>query len=395
MKKFIFFFSCSLLAFQPLFARGDFQDGFIITPQHDTIFLKIDYRSTAKNYKSCRTTTDGTTIKEYGPEELLGYGFIDDKCFVSGIVNGSFVEILVFGTVSLYRHGDLFYIKKDEALHQLTEQEVPMQGKYVHGFRKDVRWKGFLAILINDCLASQDVLAKLKFNERPITDLVVQYNTCRQLPFKIYKATKKWTKAELGVVLGMTQSTLVIDNQFNYNIPALKGKYQSLNPTVGLMVALSSPKVSHRVAFQSEFYLSQVNYSSKRVQQTVGVTRYDDMDIDLTTVSVPMSIRYTFPERTYSLQLNVGFNVDFHLKSKTWVTHEVVDDGVVTTTNGEPFGIKKTQFGYVAGFGVLRSFSKFKAGLLVRYVGLPNFSDMIGFVVEQRKLSLSMIIQLK
>lgn len=392
MRKLILFFVFFLPAFQFVFAQQDFRDGFIVKTQRDTIFLRIDYRSKARNYELCRTK-DGSGIKEYGPEELLGYGFVNDKYFESGIVEGSFAEVLVLGELSLYQHDGSYYAKKDEKLYHLEERKIKTENGATVGIRADTKWKGLLGFLMSDCITGQELLKELRFEERRITNLTIQYNTCRHSPFTVYKASMPWTKAEAGIVLGMTRSTLVLDN--DHNLPYLNNQYHSLNPSIGLILAISSPRVSEKIAFQPEVHMSQVNYSSTRVVRGQAYTMYDDTYINVTTISTPLLIRYSFPERKYSLQLNVGIVLDSHIKSDTRVIRETVANAVVTTAEGNAFGIKKSQLGYNAGFSVMRSFSEFRAGLLLRYAVLGGFAKTIELPVQTRKLSLSVILQMK
>jgi hypothetical protein len=393
MTKFIFFSTSFLLAFQFVYAQQDFRDGFIVTSQRDTTFLQIDYRSQARNYEACRTK-DGSGMKEYGPKELLGYGFVNDKYFESGIIDGSFVEVLVRGELSLYRYGASFYTKKDEKLYHLEQKMRRTGSGATSNVRADTKWKGLLAFMISDCIGGFGELKRLKFDERPITNLVIQYNTCRQSPFTVYKATKPWTKVEMGIAIGMTRSTLVVNNG-SYNIPHLNDKYQSLNPSIGLIAAISSPRVSEKFAFQPEVHVSQANYSSTRLGWYQPYLVYDDADINVTTVSIPLLLRYSFPERKYSAQLTLGVNLDSHIRSDARLVRETVADGVVNTAEADAFEINKNQLGYLAGFGVMRSFPKFKAGLLLRYARMGGFSGSFGLPIQNKKLSMSVIIQMK
>lgn len=391
MKKLMLLFAFFALPFQFVFAQQNFRDGFIVTTQRDTIFVQIDYRSEARNYESCHAK-DGSGIKKYGPEEILSYGFVDDKHFESGIVEGSFVEVLVLGELSLYRHDASFYVKKDEKVHHLEEREIRIGKGSTASVGADTRWKGLLSVLIGDCITGPKVLEKLQFNERRITNLTIQYNTCRQSPSTVYKSTKPWVKAEASIVFGMIRSTLAVDN--DRNIPYLNDQYHSLDPSIGLILGISSPRVSERLAFQAEVHVSQVNYSSTHVVRR-QYTSYDDTYINATTISTPLVIKYSFPEKKYFLQLNAGLALDSHIKSDTWVIRETVSAGVVTTVETDVFEVSKNQFGYIAGFSVMRPFSKFKAGLLLRYAVLGGFSATNELPVQTRKLSLSVILQMK
>ena len=82
------------LSLMETFAQSDFRDGLIITLDQDTIHGLVDYQSNVKNYKHCRFKRDGV-IKEYSPNQITGFGYLNDKFFTSKILKGLFVEVLV------------------------------------------------------------------------------------------------------------------------------------------------------------------------------------------------------------------------------------------------------------------------------------------------------------
>ena len=63
-----------LLGILPLKAQIDPQAGYIITNENDTLRGIIDYRTDAKNSRSCLFVADGETeYKEYLPNEIKCY----------------------------------------------------------------------------------------------------------------------------------------------------------------------------------------------------------------------------------------------------------------------------------------------------------------------------------
>ena len=101
-----------LLGILPAKAQTNPQAGYVITNDNDTLRGTIDYRTDAKNARSCLFMADGeTAYKEYLPSEIKGYRLSDiGACYVTrtfpidGEQRTFFAEYLLEGGVSLYRH---------------------------------------------------------------------------------------------------------------------------------------------------------------------------------------------------------------------------------------------------------------------------------------------------
>ena len=123
-KKILIGLIILILISAELQARSDFRDGFIIKATNDTIFGKIDYRSNLNNTKSCLFKTS-SGIVEYTPDQIIGYGFKNDKFFSSEIIKGTFTEVLVAGELSLYMSGnDLFVRKTGSEMYKLESKQI-------------------------------------------------------------------------------------------------------------------------------------------------------------------------------------------------------------------------------------------------------------------------------
>ena len=84
MRKLLFAF-LMLLGVLPLKAQVNPQSGYVITNDNDTLRGTIDYRTDAKNARSCRFMAEGeTAYKEYLPNEIKGYRLSDTgACYVT------------------------------------------------------------------------------------------------------------------------------------------------------------------------------------------------------------------------------------------------------------------------------------------------------------------------
>jgi hypothetical protein len=383
----------SLLLFSVIsvFAQTDFRSGYVITLTSDTISGEIDYRSNAKNYKIARFRKDGR-IADYAPEQLLGYGFVNDKFYSTSVVPGAFVEVLVQGEMSLYKHGALFFIRKTNGgLHTLEYREV--RERVVDGLdriQENMRWKGLIVYMMFDCPPKQTALKALTFDERKLTKVVKSYNLCKKAVFVDFKARKPWTKFSAGISLGATNTHFDVEAP---GFPYLADRYSSSAPTFGFVLGVSSPRLSERFAFQPEVNITKTEFSSFVVRELPSVTAYHSTSISLSTVSVPVLLKYAVVSRACKVHVLAGAAFDFHRKSQTHVSNKFVRDNA--PSNGseiEAFRVKKDQMGAGGGLSLERSFKGFELELFARYFRMGNLNELDKLETKTGKLSFGLVV---
>ncbi|HOI86559.1 MAG TPA: outer membrane beta-barrel protein [Lentimicrobium sp.] len=373
------------------FSQSDFRDGFIITLENDTIKGLVDYRSNLKNYKSCVFLGEREERK-YHPHEINGFGYDNDKFYASQILEGSFVEVLVTGDISLYKSKEKYHVKKDADIYDLASfrEEVKIDRKvYV---RDNNKWRGILSILIGDCLNNtNDVVSKINLNERSLTTLIVGYNQCKGSEYKEFKAGKPWIKYDFGAATGLARSEIqVIYSSTYYNY--LADSYSSVDPSVGALFSISSPRITEKIEVQGEIHFIKSAYSSLIVLNKSS-TEYHDTYIDLTTLSMPLSLKYSFPEKKYGLYVQAGINLDYHLKTESRRMTEIVTGNVVNTYPESPaVEINNYQTGYWGGIGILKSYPKFKAGIAVRYFDMSTLNSAGLFMAKSNRVTLNLFL---
>lgn len=377
-----------LISFSDAIAQHDFREGFIITTKNDTIQGLVDYRSSKKNYKSC-FFREGVTDTEYLPSQILGYGFINDKYFTSEIIEESFVEVLVQGDLSLYKSNKIFLLQKDANIYELISKknEVFIDGKKM--IQEDKRWRQNILYLISDCIAnSNNVVESLSYREKNLTKLIIKYNKCKEVDFLVFKESKPGTKIDWGASIGFSRSTINILSDISY----LANSYSSYDPTAGLLISISSPRFAERIAFQPEVYFSQSSYTS-----IIGLnnrnTEIHESFINLTTISVPLSIKYSFPGKKFMFYSQIGLSYEYHLDAEAKVYSESISNNIVNTFPPTTFfEINTSQIGYWGGIGILKSYSRFKASVSLRYFQMTNLNSLNDIFANNNRISLNLII---
>lgn len=390
-NKIIFVITFLVLLAISSFSQSDFRNGFIITPENDTIYGQINYRSNLNNYKSCIFIGEQEG-REYYPHEIKGFGYNNDKFFASQIIEGSFVEALVIGDISLYKSKDKYHLKKDTSIYDLesSREEVKI-GRKVY-VRESNKWRGIISVLISDCYYNtNDIISTINLNEKSLTNLIVEYNQCKGSAFKEFKTKKPWINYDWGAAVGLARSEIQISKYSTYYL-YLDDSYCSVDPSAGILFTISSPRITEKFAFQGEIHYIKSGYSSLVVLNQSS-TEYYDTYIDLTTLSMPLSLKYSFPEKKYGLYLQGGINYDYHLNSETKLMTEIVSGNVVNTyPERSAFKINNNQIGYWAGIGILKSYPEFKAGIGLRYFEMSALNSTGIFKASNNRIMINLIL---
>src|SRR5690554_7238865 len=112
--------------------------------------------------------------------------------------------------------------------------------------------------------------------------------------------------------MGIARSEIQIKNDLDYMF-YMDASYISLDPVMGILVEMSMPRLNENLAVQAEIQFVKSSYSSLTLINTS--TTYYDTYIDLSTLSVPLSLKYTFPEKRFGWYLQGGDRKSTRLNS--------------------------------------------------------------------------------
>jgi hypothetical protein len=123
------------------------------------------------------------------------------------------------------------------------------------------------------------------------------------------------------------------------------------------------------------------------------IVEYHETFIDLTTFSIPLSLKYAFAKGKYWYYFQAGMNYDYHLQSSTNLLSEEIRGNVVNTfPERSAFEINRSQFGYWGGAGILKSYPKFDASIALRYFQMASLNATNDFSSSNNRLSLHLIL---
>jgi hypothetical protein len=382
------------------FSQTDYRKGFVITNARDTLFGLVDYREGVKSYRSCNYKSSKTqNLVTYEPNNIIGYGFENDKLFQSREIlikdqpsQVVFLEVIVRGLVSLYKFEDIFFIEKgNDGLKQLINEteEVFVDGKRL--LKNTNHHIGTINMLVFDCAEISTKVQKTELNEKSLTNLIEDYNRCKGGPNITFKAKKPWTKAIVGVTGGLNVSQLNFDAILGYE--HLAGDFEiSKSPVIGISLDIFSPRLSERFSFHGDLLYLTSKYYNYSLFNNSSSTERNYVTIELQQLKIPIGIRYTFPKREFTPYFNVGLSSTIHLSSNSKWVQEIESNSVVQTYNNQALTINANQLGLWGGCGVSKSVnSKINAFIELRYertdgVSQNSIDPSLLLVADQQSL---------
>lgn len=187
-----------LCVFTIVKAQTDFQDGYIITSDFDTIYGKIDNRNYNYNAHYCDfKKINSDSIITYFPDQLFGYRFNNGKYYLSKEFqnNKIFMEFLINGNLDIYFYQDKqnknhYYASKDTI--RLQELKYEKGIKYIDGrdrFYESKEYVGILNFFTYDCPEIKNEIPKLNEpNHKNLIEFAKNYHslTCENEECIIY-----------------------------------------------------------------------------------------------------------------------------------------------------------------------------------------------------------------
>jgi hypothetical protein len=385
------------------FSQADFRKGYVITNERDTLFGLVDYKVGTRPYKWCDfKEIKSQKITTYQPGEIVGYGFVFDKFFESREVlllpepsKLVFFEVIVSGTVSLYKYEQNYFVEKnDEGLHKLTNEyiETVIDGKSV--FKNTNQHIITLNMLLSDCGSVSARNQKASLSEKYLTSLIEKYNTCKGTPTATYKNKKVPVRSKFGIYAGVNISQLDFVNK-NAGYDHLDGSFDSPNsPAIGVSLDISSPRINERLSFHIgiQYFNSEYN----RFSQEDNGTKTTHSTFKMQQVKIPLGIQYTFGRKDFSPFIAIGMSGTAYLSSDFKVIQEVEFNNTTEVYKYDGSVPKNNQIGIWGGCGILKSISKkLDASLELRYELTNGIDENVDPEVDSKITNFQILVGIR
>jgi hypothetical protein len=281
-----------------------------------------------------------------------GTVYESQEIFVNGENKKVFLERLEKGTISLYRYTSsgftLYYVRKDSA--ELVELE------------KD---KAAFIEISQDCEYISAATQLASFNKRSLSNLVAHYNNCENKPFPYPK---------IGILGAWGPSNLQISPDF----PDASLDDISFDPSASFLVGIYADLPIRRSYFSvnTGLYFSQNGFSANSRKDQVDV----DVVVNVSTLQVPLLLRYTLPAPKWRPFLNIGGTFAYHVENASAIYESSITDEVILIDQPIRNDLVPDQLlMYSAGIGLQYSLDYRKTlSAEVRYSQSPAGRDTFG-----------------
>jgi len=331
MKK-LYFYVFFLIYLLPILANG--QTGYIVTDS-SVVAVKIDTENgDSFNGSFCRVR-NGRVWEYYNPYLIKEYGFSDGRVFISRDVqlSGSnqkvFLERLQQGKATLYSFKETtgvqtFFIEKDSTLYVIDKK-----------ITEGISFKDKLLEITSDCKAVEDAIKVVEYKKETFTKLIKQYNNCEFAPMPHFRYGLTVSSSYLKLVLRSGNEFL---NYFDFNY--VRGY------TIGLFA--DKPIIASNFSYHVELYYSNHAMSYNKFVDTADY----DFVANISSLKLPILIRYVYPSNKIRPFLNIGVTPSFGIRNETSLYKSVIGkDGIAVNKVDESSVLKSNRFGFSMGGG--------------------------------------------
>jgi hypothetical protein len=332
-------------------AQTNFQKGYYISNDQDTVRGYIEYRSERRNYQKCvfKTDLDARPV-QLSAHDIRGYT-IQDKisyethAFTSRKKNAGklfgFFRLLMRGKLSLYQFDDRFFASdSSHTMIEISKQNIRTNDNKIKSVYEGL---GNLIVLMQDCPEMTPDYLTMKYQRSArFVEIFKQYNAC--VGDRPLEATPIHIKPHVnfGLQAGPGATRLILsgslkDVPFGYDV----------NYTIGGFVSIFVPRVNENVRFVIEANYGRYNHYSY-FSENSDTYRNNDLFINYSFVKIPLLIRYSygkfFVDAGVQWQMLLNQNIKWRI--------ETIYQNVVSTTEAAVTPLPKQSFGCVLDAGI-------------------------------------------
>jgi hypothetical protein len=319
----------------PLTISG--QNEYISTDNTTTIGIKLVDGGEVLNSRFCQVKEKNKII-QYTPYQVQEFGFKDGRVYLSREIQVAdstkrvFLERLSKGRASLYYFKNkgikTFFVERDSSFFV----EIPKINKDNFNYKKQ------LLDFTLDCSNVKDAISFIRYNKKPLTEIINRYNNCELKPFPHLR---------FGLIAGyeLVKLNPAGNNQNDY-VDFFDFRYEGGFKT-GMFVDI--PFFVRFFSLHTELSVSKHGYSYNKL--------VDNKDLDfvanVTSLEVPLIVRYSYPSNKLRPFINLGGLVTFNIKNENLLFETTVLNNIIEINDTQNISlIGKYQAGYSVGTGI-------------------------------------------
>jgi hypothetical protein len=359
-------------------AQTNFQPGFYITHQYDTIYGEIDNRGDLRNSRICDfRSNEKAESKSFAPGEIIAYRFTGEgKYYISKEITVKeetqevFLEFLVNGISNLYYYrgegSDRYFLESgDGTMTELTNNLIESEVDGVAYIRKSNLYVGQMKATFGDCPEIQSKVDKARFNHKSLIELTREYHeyTCDGEKCIIYEKPSQAILISGGVYVGVLRSSLDFPSYYGSDMDfASDASYKwyqeytfgkQTDMVVGLQFRFTLPRANEKLAlillteyFQGDYYA----YTEDR--SNPGLLIQMEANAHVSSLNTMAGLLYTFPKGKIRPSLAVGPLFSMDLNSNFDIYHTLITDALIIPQEYHTEPIRSINMGAFSQVGV-------------------------------------------
>ena len=377
IKRFELLIICFFL-FRISFSQVNYQSGYVINNNGDTLYGFIDYRNWDENPIGIKfktkidanpTTFKSTDISEFGVHnEIYESGIVDIE--ISQIqasrlekdpqihikVDTTFLQTLFKGEKSLYYYKnaegrEYFYIEHDAVFELLIYKRFQEWQDYTRVMTENKKFLGQLTLYLNDCPSIQERLNNTSYTQKSLIKLFQYYFECSQSDISFQKEEEK-IRADIGILAGVSltsfkfNSIVFIDlNNTEYSL--------STDFSGGLFLNLVFPRNNRKWSINNELLFSTYKVKGRYEEfENENYYTITSTELGYSYLKINNLVRFKYPVSSMFLFLNGGFSNGFAIsetnykkvESKFYATEKIYEELALEDT-------RKYEQSYILGLG--------------------------------------------
>jgi hypothetical protein len=370
-----------ILIFQSTFGQKNYQPGYVIQLNGDTLHGFIDYRKWDRNPDDIIFKKElSENIFTYSPKDIRGFSVLDE-IYESAIIetemssdnpddlssdselsikiDTTFLQTIVSGVKSLYFYKNTsgkeqFYIRHDSTYELLKYKKYLKQNESdgTSVIAENNKYLGQLTYYLRDCPTIQVKLKDTKYGKRSIENLFLSYYKCTNSEIKFHKKIEK-LPIEFGLLAGLSSTSinfasysgsfaylvnsdfkssenLLAGMFFNIGLPYNQGKWSIYNEFI---------YTSYKIDGFFQSYISDKNYTT--VNTTIGIS----------SLKVNNMLRFKYPIGKAFVYVNAGISNGFAISETNHVKTDEMFNSSLYTEEGRAFDFRGLEQGYILGLG--------------------------------------------
>jgi hypothetical protein len=359
----------ALLLSSQLYAQSNFEKGYIIMPNGDTVHGLIDNRQwelhpTSIAYKA----SDDANIIWYSPSEILGFG-VGIFIFTSALVEfddslhklehltessepnmvekNLFIQVIFQGEKSLYFHKDIngkpyFFIETNGEIGWLyfkryinISESVNRSTRSASNIRSINTYKGQLQLYFHDCSVLKSTIEKADYT---LTDLYrifeKYYELCNgNIDFKMERI-KPVLKYKLDLLAGLTITQINFDGTVRPWLTEPEFP-SSIDFAAGIGFEVRFPHDNYKLSLYNELSYNQMSTQASHLYYSMGAYQtYKHSSFNFKYLKIRSSGQYNFNIGEARLFANAGLAIGFFLSLENLLITEKIQNTIIT----EEFG---------------------------------------------------------